>query len=176
MTHRRSGHRADENQRLALPGTIALAAGITVLVLQGIESARGIPWMPRFWHQNQLLWLVLGVAGVVVGCQFLWQSEPREDGPRSWKPGVPGRRFRQLTLYTRANCPLCEEAADVLTDYSHWLPPAEEVDIDTNAQLVQQFNTCVPVVACDGKVRFRGRVDETLLRRLIEGTPPIAWP
>ena len=176
MTHRRSGHRADENQRLALPGTIALAAGITVLVLQGIESARGITWMPRFWHQNQMVWLVLGVAGIVVGWQFLWQSEPRDDGPRSWKPEIPGRRFRQLTLYTRANCPLCEEAADVLTDYSHWLPPAEEVDIDTNAQLVQQFNTCIPVVACDGKVRFRGRVDETLLRRLIEGTPPIAWP
>ena len=176
MTHRLSGHRPNENDRLVLPGTISLVAGIVVLVLHGLESARGIPWMPRFWHQNQTLWFVFGVVGLVVGWQWLWQSEPREDGAWSWKPGVPGRRFRQIVLYTRANCPLCEEAADVLTDYSHWLPPAEEVDIDTDPQLVQQFNTCVPVVVCDGKVRFRGRVDETLLRRLIEGTPPIAWP
>lgn len=177
MTHRHLGHRPNEHERLALPGTIALVAGITVLVLQGIESTRGIPWMPRFWHQNQPLWFLLGLVGLVAGWQLLWHSEPREeDGLRSWKPGVPGRRFRQLTLYTRANCPLCEEAADVLTDYSHWLPQADEVDIDSDPQLVQQFNTCVPVVACDGKIRFRGRVDETLLHRLIEGTPPIVWP
>ena len=176
MTHRRSGHRLNATERLALPGTIALAAGIIVLMMQGIESARGIPGMPRFWHQNQSLWFVLGVLGVVVGWRLLWRSEPRDDDSRPWKPAVPGRRFRQLTLYTRANCSLCDEAADVLTDYSHWLPPADEVDIDSDPQLVQQFNTCVPVVACDGKIRFRGRVDETLLRRLIEGTPPIAWP
>ena len=176
MTHRRSGHRSSENERLALPGMIAMTAGVSVLVLQGIESTRGISWMPRFWHQNQPLWFLLGMVGLVVGWQLLWQSEPREDSSRSWKPRLPGRRFRQITLYTRANCPLCEEAADMLADYSHWLPPADEVDIDTDAQLVQQFNTCVPVVACNGKVRFRGRVDESLLRRLIEGTPPIEWP
>ena len=29
--------------------------------------------------------------------------------------------------------------------------------------------TCVPVVAIDGKIRFRGRVDAVLLRRLIAG-------
>ena len=155
---------------------MALSAGIIVLVLQGIESAQGIPGMPRFWHQNQPLWFLLGLVGVIAGWQMLWRSEPRDDDTRSWKPAVAGRRFRQITLYTRANCSLCEEAAEVLTDYSHWLPSAEEVDIDSDPQLVQQFNTCVPVVACDGKIRFRGRVDETLLRRLIEGTPPIAWP
>lgn len=176
MTQRHSEQRPNESERLRLPGTIALTAGAIVLVLQGIESARGIPWMPRFWHQNQPLWFLFGMVGLVAGWQLLWHSEPRVSGSRSWKPGIPGRRFRRLTLYTRANCPLCEEAADVLMDYSHWLPPAEEVDIDTDAQLVQKFNTCVPVVACDGKIRFRGRIDETLLRRLIEGTPPIAWP
>ncbi|MBC8113729.1 MAG: glutaredoxin family protein [Candidatus Saccharimonas sp.] len=176
MTHRHSGPRPNAMERLSLPGTIALAAGVIVLVLQGIESAHGIPGMPRFWHQNQPLWFLLGMVGVVVGWQWLWQSEPRDDDARSWKPAVPGRRFRRLTLYTRANCSLCDEAAEVLTDYSNWLPPVDEVDIDSDPHLAQQFNTCVPVVACDGKVRFRGRIDETLLRRLIEGTPPIAWP
>ncbi len=176
MTHRRSSHRPHTTERLALPGTIALVAGIIVLVMQGIESAHGIPGMPRFWHQNQSLWFLLGLVGVVAGWQWLWRSEPRDEAPPSWKPAVPGRRFHRITLYTRTNCPLCDEAADVLTDHSHWLPPAEEVDIDSDPQLAQRFDTCVPVVACDGELRFRGRVDETLLRRLIEGTPPIAWP
>ena len=176
MIHPGSGRRSNAAERLTLPGTIALAAGVIVLVLQGIESAHGIPGMPRFWHQNQSLWFLLGLVGVVVGWQWLWQSEPRDEDVRQWRPAVPGRRFRQLTLYTRVNCPLCEEAAEILTDYAHWLPQADEVDIDRDPQLLQQFNTCVPVVACDGKIRFRGRIDETLLRRLIEGAPPIAWP
>ena len=176
MIHQSSGRRLNGAERLRLPGTIALSGGGLVLVLQGIESAYGIPGMPRFWHQNQSLWFLLGLVSVAAGWRWLSQSEPRDEDVRQWKPAVLGRRFRQLTLYTRANCPLCEEAAEVLADYSHWLPPADEVDIDLNSQLHQQFNTCVPVVACDGKIRFRGRVEETLLRRLIEGTPPIAWP
>jgi hypothetical protein len=47
-----------------------------------------------------------------------------------------------------------------------------EVDIDRDPELVARFSTCVPVVELDGKVRFRGRVNEVLLRRLIAATPP----
>ena len=35
-----------------------------------------------------------------------------------------------------------------------------------------QFIGNFPVVEFDGKVRFRGRVSEALLQRLLEGTPP----
>ena len=31
------------------------------------------------------------------------------------------------------------------------------------------FNDCVPVVEIDGKIRFCGRVDPVLLRRLLAG-------
>ena len=35
----------------------------------------------------------------------------------------------------------------------------------------EKYGTTIPVVEFDGEVRFQGKVDERLLRRLIEGTP-----
>jgi glutaredoxin len=67
-------------------------------------------------------------------------------------------------LYTRAGCHLCEDAREVLE--SHGVD-VRTVDIDADPSLKEQFNTCVPVVVIDGKVRFRGRVDPVLLRRLL---------
>jgi glutaredoxin len=69
-----------------------------------------------------------------------------------------------VTLYTREGCHLCEEAHDVLLH--HGLDPVM-VDIDADPALRDKWNTCVPVVEFDGKVRFRGRVDVVLLRRLL---------
>jgi hypothetical protein len=47
-----------------------------------------------------------------------------------------------------------------------------EIDIDQDPALVDRFDVCVPVVEIDGKVRFRGRVDELLLRRLLASRGP----
>jgi glutaredoxin len=69
-----------------------------------------------------------------------------------------------VVLYTRAGCHLCDDARDVLKQ--HGLA-VRSVDIDADAGLRDRFNECVPVVEIDGKVRFRGRVDARLLRRLI---------
>jgi glutaredoxin len=59
---------------------------------------------------------------------------------------------------------LCTIALQVLQE--HGLQP-QEIDIDDDEDLIQQFNTCVPVVEINGKVRFRGQVDPVLLRRLL---------
>jgi len=59
---------------------------------------------------------------------------------------------------------LCDVAHQTLTE--HGLRP-QSVDIDADDSLREQFNTCVPVVEIDGKVRFRGQVDPVLLRRLL---------
>jgi len=69
-----------------------------------------------------------------------------------------------VVLYTRSGCHLCEDAHRLLADYG--LTP-EAVDVDGDPALRARFNECVPVVEIDGKIRFRGRVDEVLLRRLI---------
>lgn len=70
-----------------------------------------------------------------------------------------------VTLYTRKGCHLCDVALQTLNEHS--LHP-KTVDIDADEKLLQQFNTCVPVVEIHGKVRFRGKVEPVLLRRLLE--------
>jgi glutaredoxin len=71
-----------------------------------------------------------------------------------------------VRLYTRQGCHLCDNAREILV--RHGLTP-ESVDIDADPELLARYNTCVPVVEIDGKERFRGRVDEILLRRLLRG-------
>ena len=70
-----------------------------------------------------------------------------------------------VILYTRVGCHLCDEAKQTL--HRHGLVP-REVDVDTDPALTARFDTCVPVVEMDGKIRFRGRVDEVLLKRLLQ--------
>ena len=71
-----------------------------------------------------------------------------------------------VVLYTRAGCHLCDDARELLE--LHGLHP-RLVDIDADPDLQKRFDECVPVVEMDGKVRFRGRVDAVLLRRLLRG-------
>jgi glutaredoxin len=72
---------------------------------------------------------------------------------------------RRTTLYTRRNCHLCDDALAVLQQ--HGLEPTI-VDIDQHPEFVSEFGNCVPVVEIDGQVRFRGRVNQLLLKRLLK--------
>ncbi len=71
-----------------------------------------------------------------------------------------------VTLYTRRDCHLCEEAktvlCGVLPDYAAQL---EEVDIDGDPTLRERFNAEVPVVFIEGRKAFKLRVGEGALRR-----------
>src|SRR5262249_49916185 len=134
------------------------------------DAGYGFPWqMPRTWYLHRMLWGALGL-GLCAAGWFLQRSrallEPR------WKPELSGRRFRRLVVYSRADCHLCDDAKAVLAGYLDYLPDIEVIDIDSDPELKERFDTSVPVVELDGVVRFRGRVDEILLRRLIEATPP----
>ena len=57
-----------------------------------------------------------------------------------------------------------DQAKETLEKYG--LAP-QLVDIDEHPDKLAKYNECVPVVEIDGKVHFRGRVNEVLLRRLI---------
>jgi glutaredoxin len=70
-----------------------------------------------------------------------------------------------VVLYTRRGCHLCEEVRFLLEQ--HGIVPMC-VDIDADPQLRERFDTCVPVVEIDGRIRFRGRVEAALLRRIIQ--------
>ena len=67
-------------------------------------------------------------------------------------------------LYTRHNCPLCDEAHRILMEFG--LRP-QLIDIDQDVQWQERYTNCVPVVWIDGKERFRGRVNRVLLQRLL---------
>ena len=71
----------------------------------------------------------------------------------------------EVILYTRSNCCLCDEAEQLLN--KHFVRHSK-VDIDSEPDLQNKFDTCVPVVEIDGKVRFRGKMNEILLKRLLD--------
>ena len=74
-----------------------------------------------------------------------------------------------VTVFTREQCCCCHNALDLLRSYQ---PRAgfglEELDIDADPALRARFDTSVPVVAVDGKIRFKGVVNPTLFERLLD--------
>lgn len=73
-----------------------------------------------------------------------------------------------LTMYTRQGCHLCVDAlAELRRQQKSYSYSLKLVDIDTDPELVAQHGNCVPVVAVNGKVRFRGQVNPVLLDRLL---------
>lgn len=164
----------DETARAVL-GTAGLFGGTVILLLAAVHSLHGLPFaMPRSWYVNHPLWVLMGTAFLVIGGGLLRSRQTSEERPRPWRPSRPGVRFRRVIVYSRVNCHLCEEAKELLGEYGRYLPIVEEIDIDEDPVLRERFTTSVPVVEIDGKIRFRGRISERLLRRLIEGTPPLA--
>jgi glutaredoxin len=77
---------------------------------------------------------------------------------------MEANRSLNVVLYTRDGCHLCEEAREVLSEFG--ISPTL-VNIDADPNLRERFDTSVPVVEIDGRIRFRGRVQQTLLRRII---------
>lgn len=79
-------------------------------------------------------------------------------------------RSRQVTVYSRENCHLCEVAiadvervaADVGVDVALSL-----VDVDEDETLRRIYGDRVPHVVVDGRPRFSYRIDEAELRRLL---------
>ena len=82
------------------------------------------------------------------------------------RPAMPSTAELPVVLYTRRGCHLCDDAKLVLEQFG--LRP-REVDIDQqpDAELKARYDHWVPVVEINGKERFRGGVDPTLLRRIL---------
>ncbi len=81
----------------------------------------------------------------------------------------PQRPDVRVMMYTRDGCCLCDQAWELLkqsqTRYGFVL---EAKNVDDSADLVREYGSCVPVVTINGRVRFRGRVNEVLLMRLLD--------
>jgi glutaredoxin len=72
----------------------------------------------------------------------------------------------RLTIYTRAGCHLCEEAARTLTRMGE---PFEEIDISGDRELEAEYGDRVPVIMLDGREHGYWRVEEDRLRTALAG-------
>ena len=155
----------------SITGSVLLFGAIALIALSIIhKSFGGLPFeMPRSWYSHPALWFVCSILAGLIGGVLLRAPEV---SLASWQPTVPGRRFQSIVIYTRANCPLCDIANEVLARYAAYVPPSIEVDIDNDSELKAKYNEWVPVIEIDGRVRFRGQINEIMLRRLIQGTAP----
>ncbi len=149
-------------------GTLALSGCAVLVCLAFVDGTGGLPFsMPRSWYSHRAIWYFMILIAFVCGCLLL-----RHDGSARSDSGKRSRiRSRRLVLYTRQNCHLCDDALALLKVHQHNLPPIETVDVDSDPALVEKFDKCVPVVEIDGKLRFRGKINPMLLKRLIDHSP-----
>ena len=74
-----------------------------------------------------------------------------------------------FTFFTRQGCHLCDDAWALLTKaQARHQFRLEAKDVDTSPKWAAEYGDCVPVVLVNGKVRFRGQVNEVLLRRILD--------
>ena len=65
----------------------------------------------------------------------------------------------RLTLYSRRDCCLCDEMKAVIKAVAGKIAiDIEEIDVDSSAQLQEQFGSEVPVLFIDGRKAFKFRV------------------
>lgn len=77
---------------------------------------------------------------------------------------------RQVVLYSRRGCHLCEIVKESLHKLERrggftW----QEVDVDSDDQLRRRFTDEVPVVFIDGRKAFKYRMDEKDFLRRLQG-------
>jgi len=87
---------------------------------------------------------------------------------RRWARPRPVTPPLRVTVYTRDGCGCCHKALDLVNGYRrrHGFL-VDEVDVDSDPALAAEHGLSVPVVAVDGKVRFRGVVNPVLFERLL---------
>ena len=75
---------------------------------------------------------------------------------------------RNVVVYSRKGCHLCELVKESLTKLSrHGGFTWQDVDVDSDNELRRKFNDEVPVVFIDGRKAFKYRMDEReFLRKL----------
>lgn len=150
----------------AWAGTVCLFSAAVLIMLAVIQRTRPLEFMPRSWHASPALWYLIMFGLFLAGVRLLWSQRETRDPESIARRQTPV--FDRVVLYTRENCPLCDEAKATLAEFRHRLPEVEEIDIDADPGWKEKYDTCVPVVEIDDKLRFRGQVNRALLQRLIE--------
>lgn len=76
--------------------------------------------------------------------------------------------MRQVTIYSRPGCHLCEEMKDAVEHVAESVPLVlETIDISRDPALERLYGTDIPVLLVDGRKAAKYRVGEDQLRRLL---------
>lgn len=74
-----------------------------------------------------------------------------------------------LKLYTKPDCPLCDDAKDALNAVAADSPiKIEEIDITSNLGLFTKYKDTIPVLEMNGKPMFEHRIDVGVLKRKLK--------
>lgn len=78
----------------------------------------------------------------------------------------------KITLITRSNCPLCDEAEAVIDQVAKRFPvEVARLDVDQDPNLKAKYDLMVPVVLLNGVEVFYGKVSAVRLTRMVRETP-----
>lgn len=152
-------------------GTLMLwLGGLMALLIAVDRSGFAGSVFPGFWYRSRSMHLLICAAFFAAGVfVYRYQDSPEDsDTPEESHGGRGSARFDRVRFFTRANCPLCDEAMEVLEEFGDAMPEIEFIDIAQDAQLEEQHGEWIPVIEIDGRIRFRGHVDRTLLQRLVD--------
>lgn len=76
---------------------------------------------------------------------------------------------RVLTLYTRQQCHLCEQAMQAImelkNEYSFTI---EEIDIDQNDELTEKYGLMIPVLLINGKEAVYGQINKNIISKRLQ--------
>ncbi|MDE0186611.1 MAG: glutaredoxin family protein [Candidatus Poribacteria bacterium] len=74
-----------------------------------------------------------------------------------------------LKLYTKPDCPLCDDAKDLLNAVAADSQiQIEEIDITSNLGLFTKYKDTIPVLEMNGKRMFEHRIDVRVLKRKLK--------
>jgi len=75
----------------------------------------------------------------------------------------------RVEIYSKSDCPLCDEAKRVLAEVRAHLPfELVEVNIESDPVLYQRFRYDIPVVFVDGQKAFKHKLDRSALERRLK--------
>jgi glutaredoxin len=79
------------------------------------------------------------------------------------------KRKPQIQFFTKAGCPLCDEAREMLHRFKGKFSFAIHViDIMTDSALYEQYKDIIPVVIIDNRFTLGARIEEDELRSCLQ--------
>ncbi len=151
---------ATADRRSKRPAGLRAAAIVGICALYGAIDELHQGFVPG--RDPSLVDLAADIAGAAGAAAVIWALALRfRGGAPAGAPASP-----ELTLVSRADCHLCDEAEDVIKRVREDTPfTYRKLDVDSDDSLKKRFGREVPVVLMEGRKIFKLRVDEERLRR-----------